>query len=187
MRHKLHSAYGFRRLCTMRKKPTKNWQSSATFLVHWRKTHNERKIHNAPIIWQPQTLGNESFLTPTYLVRLELVAGSGDRGQDLNPPANLQCGLCLDAQGRHRQAAPDGQALEWRGERLHIASWWRHGTRYSARLQHRHRCSQNTSNRLPTLVKPWAVATPFLGVRTVSEAYLRCVEALAGLCGFQIT
>ena len=75
-------------------------------------------------------------------MRLELVAGSGDRGQNLEPPANLQCGLCLDAQGRHRQAAPHGQALEWRGERLHIASWWGHGTRYSARLQHRHRCSQ---------------------------------------------
>lgn len=76
------------------------------------KLHNGKEIHNGSIIWQPQALGNESFLTATYLVRLELVAGSGDRGQNLEPPANLQCGLCLDAQGRHRQAAPDGQALE---------------------------------------------------------------------------
>lgn len=57
-----------------------------------------------------------------------------------------------------------------------------------------HACSiaiaapETLQNRLPTLVKPWAVATPFLGIRTtVSEAYLRCVEALARLRGFQIT
>ena len=57
-----------------------------------RRLTTKRKIHNAPIIWQPQALGNERFLTPTYLVRLELVAGSGDRGQNLEPNSlNSSC------------------------------------------------------------------------------------------------
>lgn len=58
-----------------------------------------------------------------------------------------------------------------------------------------HACSiaiaapKNTSKSLANaVVKLWAVCCDSESWRShCSEAYLRCVEALAGLCGFQIT